>query len=411
MNTDLLRQVLTDQRQVLARRNPGIPRQVDINKHLKSKQISVITGIRRSGKSTLMLQLAMKYGEFHHITFDDERLIGFSLEDFNNLMIEFKKENDSKIIVLDEVQLIIGWERFVRRIFDEGYKVILSGSNARLLSSELATHLTGRYILTELFPFSFCEFINLKDLHPENRSTENIAAIQIAFSNYLDHGGFPEYAISGESEILKRVYDDILFRDIIVRFGIRNVRSFRNLSQYLFTNFTNEFGYLPLSELLDFNSAGTVRDYIHFLSEAYLIFEISRFDFSLKRQYTSTKKAYVIDNGLRNAIAFRTSQDKGRLLENQVFIELKRRYENVWFYKTKNNQETDFLINPANPELIQVCYDMSQPQTRKREIQSLFASMNELNLEQGLILTNNEEGFVDEPTGKITIQPVWKWSC
>lgn len=411
MNTDLLRQVLTDQRLALENRNPGIPRQVEVNKHLKSKQISVITGVRRSGKSTFMLQLARKYKNFHHITFDDERLIGFSLEDFNNLMIEFKKENDSKVIVIDEVQLIDGWERFVRRIFDEGYKVILSGSNARLLSSELATHLTGRYILTELFPFSFSEFLSLKKLNPDNRSTENTAAIQLVFSQYLNQGGFPEFLINGEPEILKRVYDDILFRDIIVRFGIRNVRAFRNLSLYLYTNFTSEFGYLPLSELLEFSSANTVRDYIHFLSEAYLVYEVSRFDYSLKRQYTSAKKAYVIDNGLRNAIAFRTTQDRGRLLENLVYIELKRRFEHVWFYRTKNNLETDFLINPSNPELIQVCYDMSQPQTRKREIHSLLTSMQELNLKQGLILTNNEEGEFAESFGKIRLQPVWKWLC
>lgn len=409
MNSAILQQVIADQKLMVSRKSRGIPRNKNIEKHLKSDMITVISGVRRSGKSTLTLQLADHYSSFHFITFDDERLLNFTVHDFNAMLIEMKRNANARTIVMDEIQEVPGWERFVRRLHDEGYKVIITGSNAKLLSSELATHLTGRYLKIELFPFSFAEYLNFKKIDPEVRTSDHIALILNAFDEYLQYGGFPEFLKSNDQEVLKRVYDDIVYRDLIVRFGIRNVNGFKNLAQYIFTNFTSETGYLPLAKLLGFNSATSIKEYLNILGEGYLVFELLKYDNSLKRQYVSNRKMYVIDNGLRNIVAFRTSADMGRLLENMVFLELKRRGEEVWYYKSQSNQETDFLINPARPALIQVCYDLQNPRTRQREISALTVCMQELKLEHGLILAKNDEEVIYAGNLVIDVIPVWKW--
>jgi uncharacterized protein len=409
MNTELLKQVIADQKAMVTQKERGLARMLDFKKHLDTSLISVITGVRRSGKSTLTLQLADHYEAFHFISFDDERLIDFKVSDFNALLIEMKKLSTAKVIVLDEVQLVEGWERFVRRLYDEGYKVFVTGSNARLLSSELATHLTGRYLKTELYPFSFQEYLAFLEIDPFDRSSDNTATIHTTFDHYLHHGGFPEYLKTNIQEVLKHVYDDIIYRDLIVRFGIRNVNGFKNLARYLFTNFTSEAGYLPLAGLLGFNSATSVKDYMNILQEGYLIFEVHKYDPSLKRQYQSNRKIFVIDNGLRNTIAFRTSADNGKLLENLVFLELNRRHEEVWYFRTTGNRETDFLVKEEQLTLIQVCYDLSNPKTRKRELDSLISSMLDLKLNKGLILTYNEEEIIESKAGTIQLIPAWRW--
>jgi len=409
MDNLILQQVIADQRKMVAQKSRGIKRLIDTEKHRASKQISVISGIRRSGKSTLLLQFADLYPDFHFVTFDDERLINFEVSDFNTLLIELNKHQPSKTIFIDEVQNVNGWEQFVRRLHDQQHKVYISGSNSRLLSSELATHLTGRYIKTELFPFSFMEYLNLKQIDRSDKTTENLARISDAFDAYLVEGGFPEFLISNDTEFLQRIYEDIIYRDLIVRFGIKNIKGFKNLVQYLFTNFTRETNYHSLAKLLGFNSTTSVREYISFLSESYMVFEIYRYDFSLKRQYQSNKKMYVIDNGLRNAIAFRTSTDKGKMLENLVFIELKRRGIECWYYKTKNNLEVDFVWFMNEPRLAQVCYDLTDPVTYQRETTAIETAMKELSINSSFILSYNLKNEVKTPAGTIKIIPVIEW--
>ena len=409
MDTELLQQVIADQKAMIQRKDRGMKRHVDVSKHLKTNMISVITGVRRSGKSTLTLQIADHYNAFYFVSFDDERLMSFKVEDFNNMLIEMKKTGVAETIVLDEIQHVDGWERFVRRLNDEGYKVIITGSNAHMLSSELATHLTGRYLKTELFPFSFPEYLDFISVDTKDKSSNNKANILNAFDHYLQHGGFPEYLQTNIQEILKRIYDDIIYRDLIVRFGIRNVSGFKNLAQYLFANFTKPAAYLQLTNLLGFSSTTSVKDYIGILQEGYLLFEANQYDHSLKRQYQTNRKVYVIDNGLRNAISFRTSADNGRLLENIVYLELRRREYEIWYYRSKKNKETDFLIRPGNPALIQVCYDMHNPLTRKREFDSLLACMKELKANKAVLLTKNEQETVTLKGITIHVLPVWQW--
>jgi uncharacterized protein len=404
----LLEEIIADQAENLKRKETGVSRHVDLSRMLKTNQISVISGIRRSGKSTLLYQLMQHYSDYYFINFDDERLISFEVEDFRVLMAIFLKSSEAKAIFIDEIQNVAGWERFVRRIHDEGYKIFITGSNAKLLSSELGTHLTGRYIKIELFPFSFSEYLSYLNIDHNNPGTPIKAKILKALDHYLVHGGFPDYIKYNDPEFLTRIYEDILYRDLIVRYGIKNSDGFRKLTQYLFTNFTSELSYNKLTEILGFKSVNSVKNFMQYLQECYLLFEMYKFDFSLKKQYVSNKKVYCIDNGLRQKISLRFSPDHGKLLENMVFVELKRRGDDVYFYRTKNNLEVDFYV-PAIKQFIQVCHIIEDKTTYNREINAMQTAMKEQKNENNVILTFNEEDVIDTSFGKIRILPVWKW--
>jgi len=405
-----LEELILDQKEMFFSREPGMSRRVDFDRYCTHEQIVVISGIRRSGKSTLMRQFADRYKEFYYLNFDDERLIDFELADFSSLMLAFNKIHPGlKVMFIDEIQNVVGWERFIRRIHDEGYKIFLTGSNANLLSSELATHLTGRYSKIELYPFAFTELLDFEHIDYQRLSSSNKAEILLAFDKYLEHGGFPEFLKYRDGEFLKRIYDDILFRDIITRFRIRDMKAFRQLVHYLFSNMTKEASYHSLKNALGFKSAMSVRSYIGFLEESYLIFELFKYDFSLKKQYANPKKIYVIDNGMRNAVSFRFSGDSGRLLENLVFIELKRRNAGVYYYRKKH--ECDFITEykGALSSAIQVCFELNAA-NREREVNGILEAMKELGIKQGMILTYNQEEKIPVDKGSdIVVVPVWRW--
>jgi len=410
MKRELIETLVLDQREVLERKKIGLLRNIDFDKLISTKQISVISGIRRSGKSTLLLQLMEKYMEFSYMNFDDERMLNFSISDFQTLLSVFAKFTKSKVVFFDEIQNIEGWERFIRRIFDDGYKIFITGSNAKLLSSELATHLTGRYIKIELFPFSFNEILMYRKVNYQKLSSSTISEIMALFDYYLLSGGFPEMIKYDDDEFLMRVYEDILYKDLIVRYKIKNIKQFKNLSQYLFTNFTNSISYNSLKTILNIKSATTVQEYVSFLEESYLIFELYKYDFSLKKQFISNKKVYVIDNGIRNKVALMFSTDKGKFLENLVFIELKRRKKDFYFYKTRKNLEIDFLYYEDNQfYLIQVSYILGDHRTREREIKAIVDTASELPRTKNLLLTYEEEDTIINNNVEITILPVWKW--
>ena len=410
MKREAIETLLLDQREALKNKDCGLARAVDFDKLISTKQISVITGIRRSGKSTLLLQLMKKYKEFSYMNFDDERLLNFNVSDFQTLLSVFAKYTKSKTVFFDEIQNVEGWEHFIRRIFDEGYKIFITGSNAKLLSSELATHLTGRYIKIELFPFSFVELLSYHKINYSKLSSSTRAEIMALFDYYLLNGGFPEMIKYNDDEFLMRVYEDILYKDLIVRYKIKNIKQFKNLAQYLFSNFTNGISYNSLKTALNIKSATTVQEYISFLEESYLIFELYKYDFSLKKQFVSNKKVYTIDNGIRNKVALMFSQDKGRFLDNMVFIELKRRKKDVYFYKTKKNLKIDFLYYENKQfNLLQVSYGMDNIKTRNREIKAIVDAAGELPQTKNLILTYDEEDVIEQNDVKIKIMPVWKW--
>lgn len=408
MNIGFLEKIIIDQSRSFKEKNSGISRNIVFEKYLKTGQITIISGIRRSGKSTLLKQFANHYKNFHYLNFDDERLVDFSVTDFQSLMVAFQKQSTSKIILLDEIQNVPKWERFVRRIFEEGYKIFITGSNARLLGSELTTHLTGRYLKIELYPFSFEEFLIFHKVSFEKIGTKKEAEVLKYFDRYLQSGGFPEFVKSGEMEINKQIFEDIVYRDLLSRFKIRETKNFKMLVNYLFTNVASEISYNSIKNFLGIKSATTVKNYIEFIRESYLAFELFKYDFSLKKQYVSNKKIYVIDNGLRNAVAFSFSKDSGKMLENVAFLELKRRSKDIYYFKEK--QECDFLVREGMKitEAIQVTKVLDN-NNEKRELGGLLEAMEKLNLKEGLIITQDQEEERKIKGKKIKIVPAWKW--
>ena len=230
---------------------------------------------------------------------------------------------------MDEIQNVDNWELFVARLREEGYKVFITGSNSKLLSSELATRLTGRYFLIKLYPFSFKEFLSLKKINYDILTSDIKAKILKLFDKYLFSGGFPDYIMYQDDEFLESTYRDIIYKDIVARFKIREIKRFRQFTNFLFTNFAREVNYNGIAEALKIKSANSVINYIGALEESYLIFELFKYDYSEKEHYKGNKKIYVIDNGMRKKIAFSFSEDRGRFLENMVFIELKRRRKEI----------------------------------------------------------------------------------
>lgn len=403
-----LEQTIVDQKKNFKAKDPGVARELNFSKYLKTKQIIAISGIRRSGKSTLLKQFSAHFSDFYYITFDDERLINFTVDDFSNLMLVFRKSHQANVIFIDEAQNVAGWERFARRLYEEGYKIFVTSSNAKLLSSELATHLTGRYFKIELYPFSFQEFLIFKNINTADHSSAGQAALLKSFDEYLAGGGFPEVIKYQEKEYLKRIYEDVLYKDLIARFKIRETKLFQQLAAYLFTNVGKEISYNGLKKALGYKSPVSVRKHVGFMTEAYLVFELMKYDYSLKKQFISDKKIFVIDNGLRNEIAFSVSEDKGRLLENLVFIELKRRGHEIYYFK--NKKECDFLIKEKNKIIsaIQVTTNLGA-ENQEREIDGLLDALTASQLKKGLILTINQEKTIKQSGMVIEIKPLWKW--
>lgn len=403
-----LEEIVADQLKTFNGKDFGVKREVDFQKHLKTNQITVISGIRRSGKSTLLVQFSKEFKHFYYVNFDDERLIDFTLEDFDTLMLVFNKLYDSKVVFIDEVQNVEKWELFVRRIYEEGYKVFVTGSNAKLLSSDLATRLTGRYFKIELYPFSFKEYLNFKKVGYGGKDTQTKARILRNFSQYLKEGGFPEYVRYRDTEFIKRIYEDVMYKDLLVRFKIKETKSFRELAGFLFSNFTKELSYRSLKNSLGFKSITSVKNYTGFMQESYLVFELLKYDHSLKKQFVSDKKIYVIDNGMRNAVAFSFSKDSGKLLENLVFVELKRRAKEIYYYKGK--KECDFIIRGKNviTEAIQVTRRI-EAGNEKRELGGIIEALERFRLKAGLIITEDQEEEKKIGGKKIKIIPAWKW--
>lgn len=409
MDITKLEGVIRDQAVTFQKKSRGIPRAIDFKKHLSTHQITVVTGIRRSGKSTLLAQFADRLEGYYYINFDDERLINFTVQDFATMMTAFQKISDQRAVLIDEVQNIPYWERFVRRLFEEGYKVFVTGSNAKLLDSELATHLTGRYWKIELYPFSFQEFLHCRAIPFQKVTSREKAKVLAAFDEYIDNGGFPDYVKTGDSEYLHRTYEDILHRDLIVRFGIREVKAFKQLAQYLFTNIGAELSYNSLAKTLGFKTAMSVRNYIQMMQDAWLFFELYKYDASLKKQFVADKKMYCIDNGMRHAVAFTFSGDIGKKLENIVAIELMRRGKEIYYYKGR--RECDFLVREKGS--IREAYQVTQSMgthNRDREVDGMIEALDACRQKKGVILVyEGSEGIIKRGAYRIEVRLLWRW--
>ncbi len=418
MNIRILKEIIVQQKTELDRKERGLERDSlkDIEKYLKLPHAVVIIGVRRSGKSTLLTQIITKHfkEDYYYLNFEDERLIQFSArDDFDTLYQAYLElYGRHETFFFDEIQNIDGWERFVRRMSDIGFKFFITGSNARLLSRELATHLTGRHLTSEIYPFSFMEFLEFNKTKLENNfeyMAEERAKIKKFLFDYIEDGGFPEYLKYKEKDVLHRLYSDILFRDIVVRYGIREVKAFQEIAGFLMSNISNTISYSRVKNVFDLGSINTAKNFMEYMETSFLMFFVNQFSYSKGIQSASPKKVYCIDTGLRNTVSFRFSQDTGRLAENIVFLELKRRGKEIYYWKGKG--EVDFLIREGLHirELIQVCWDIEDEDKKNVEVKALVEAMSEFKLKNGFVITEDFEG--EEVIEKKIIRyiPLWKW--
>ena len=366
---------------------------------LKESFALVISGIRRCGKSTLLNQILKNQKKFYYLNLEDPRLEGFELKDFDKADEIFQELYGYKgIYFFDEIQNIEKWEKFVRFLVDKKNKVVITGSNASLLSKELGTRLTGRHISYELFPFSYLEFLKFFKQKPCEQS----------YADYLYKGGFPEFLREDDITILHELLKDVLMRDIANRFGIKNTATLRKLSIYLLSNVGKEFSHNSLKKMLEVKSVQSIIDYVSCLEDAYLIFTIPKFSYSYKKQQVNPKKVYSIDNGLSYANSVSFSKDKGKMLENNVFLHLRKKYKEIFYFQ--KDKECDFVIKEREKiiQAIQVCYEFND-ENQDREIKGLVEAMTELKLKKGLILTYNQEDKFEIKGKQITLKPVWRW--
>ncbi|MFQ9794094.1 ATP-binding protein [Bacteroides uniformis] len=409
----LLKDIVIDQKSFLSSSKSVIRRFPE--KYLYNEEVIIISGVRRCGKSVLLQQIRDRLPQKDYFfNFDDDRLGNFTVGNFQQLYEVFiELYGEQNYFYFDEIQNIAGWEHFVKRLYNSGKKVFITGSNARMLSKELGTYLTGCYIAIELYPFSFSEFL---DFHEQQHLLGDISGtvargeIQSAFNDYLKQGGFPLYLKSEDGIVLKTLYDNILYKDVMVRNQIVNEREVKELVYYTVSNIGKPLTYTSLAKVIGVKNPTTVKNYLEYIENTYLLFSLSKLDYSVKAQLRNPKKVYAIDNALVSRLGFHFSGEEGRLLENMVYIELRRRSGEI-FYHNSGNAECDFVVRDGFRvmQAIQVCYLLDSLDTREREIRGVQDAMEVYQLLEGTIITNSHEEEVKYGDKIIHILPAWKW--
>lgn len=379
----------------------GIEREklIDLKKAKDSPHAVIISGLRRAGKSTLLAQMAHCLGKetFFYINFEDDRLLGFQADDINYLyQILVEVFGERKIFIIDEIQNISGWEHFVRRFMDMGFKFFITGSNASLLSKELGTRLTGRYVPIELFPFSFRKFLEFRNEIPPNlarMTTVDTARLQNALGEYMQLGGVPDALKYPELPLLQTLYKDVLYRDIATRYRLNNVATLKELAFFLMSNISNLVSYNKLKKQFRVGSVNTIKTYIEHMENSWLLFTLNTYAYSVKRQQIAPKKIYSIDTGLSNAIGFSFSPNTGKILENLVFLALRRYSQEIYYLTTPKGYEIDFYL-PEKQEIIQVTQHLKNIATREREVRALEDAIENSPVQSALILADaNQDSF------------------
>ncbi|MBI5417441.1 ATP-binding protein [Candidatus Poribacteria bacterium] len=400
-----------------------------LKKLSETKQIVVITGARRSGKSFIMKELVIEVinlgknkNDILMVNFEDPRFTNLEvkfLQQIYETYLEYLDPKGLPYIFLDEIQEIEGWEKWVRTFQElQKGKVCISGSNAKLLSKELGTLLTGRHLDVEVFPLSFKEFLSFKkifikdDLDIVNQRIK----LKSLFNEYLEFGAFPEVVLSEQKkDILLHYFDDILNKDLVNRFKIRKPEKLKALTKYYLSNISNLITFNSMEKFLEI-SMDTIEKFSGYLEDAYLVFFVKRFSFKIKEQEKSPRKVYCIDTGLSNTVGFRFSENSGRLLENIVFLELKRKQSKnskieIYYWKDIQHREVDFVLKDGLKvtQLIQVCCQLDNFKIRERETRSLIKAMDEFSIKEGLIISEDKEEELFIEGKKIKIVPLWKW--
>lgn len=412
---DLLKQIILEQQEILHAPNKRYVQRYIADEWLQTSEILIISGIRRCGKSVLMQQIRDRLVEKDFFfNFDDERLANFKLDDFQKLQECFVELfGEQHTYYFDEIQNIEGWERFVRRLYNAGNKIVITGSNARMLSRELGTHLTGRYIQVEIYPFSFQEYLAMNEI-PVNAktlyTTTGRATMVKSFVKYMECGGFPKFLQDGSVSYLTSLYESIIYRDILTRNGLTNEKEMLEMMFYLASNATKRVTYSSLGKVVGIQHPDTIKNYLEYIQQTYLISQLFRYDPSVKKQMMSPKKIYFVDNAIIKRIGFNATENNGVFLENLVFIELKRRGWDVYYYADK--KECDFIVRKGLhiSDAYQVTLKMDSPQTREREIAGVREAMQAYSLSKGYILTFEGKETINFDDGTIVeVFPVWEW--
>ncbi len=381
---------------------------------LENDLVKVITGPRRAGKSFYATHLIQQTSSYGYVNFDDERLS--SIGDYDEIITAVNAVyGNPRYVFFDEIQNLPRWELFVNRLHRQGIRLLITGSNAHLLSSELATHLTGRYAAQVLFPFSFGEVLATSELPPT--AMEKMAMM----ASYAEQGGYPEplFKKIDRRDYLRTLLHSTIYKDIVKRFKIRSVQGIEDLVLYLMSNIAREYSFNALSGVTKCRSVHTVEKYIRYLQEAYLVFSLPRFSFKVKDQAGYNKKIYSIDNGLAVSAGFRFSADRGALYENLVAVALKKEETagriSVFYWRSPQNEEVDFVVKEDThvTQLIQVCSDISNPKTLKREMRSLIKASQELRCDDLLLLNDRVERTEvfkwQDAERTIRLMPFWQW--
>lgn len=392
-------QVIDAQKKTFLSKDSGVPRENLYDVPVLNSFATIITGLRRCGKSTLLLQLMQeRFTDILFLNFEDIRLADFAQTDLILLLNEIEKRK-IKTLFFDELQLVKGWEVFVTQLLREDYQVFITGSNALLLSSEFGTHLTGRHISKELFPFSFNEFLKLKKL----------SANACSLNEYLVTGGVPEFAKTNETILLSTLIDDILIKDIAIRHSIKDVDSLRKLTLFLLSNVGNLVSANKLTSLFGIKAPSTILEYFSYLTETYLFDFVPQFDYSTKVQIRNPKKIYSIDTGIAKNVGFSVTENAGHLLENLVYLHLRRKHKEI-FYFNKNKTECDFVVmnNEKIVQVVQVCYELL-PENREREIYGLVGAMEFFKTDNGLIVSFNQRDIFVHNGKQIRVLPAYEF--
>lgn len=431
---DLLKRVLVEQQIFL--RSPGElwnrEYQPGIAVSLENDLIVFLTGVRRAGKSYLLKivqetasrQKGLEDRNFLYINFEDERLANIEPNDLSGI-IElyfrlFTPDFDKKMVLLfDEIQNISLWHRWINRLFEQKrFKIFITGSNASIIKQEIGRVLTGRSIAIEIFPLSFREYLYYFKNEPpvtekDFYDVRKRAVIMNAFENYLQAGGFPEYLKTGNYQVLQEYFKDIIHKDIIYRYSIRYKKELKEIAKIIISEPGNVLSLKNIASAVGLKNIGTVKNYIEYLQESYLVFGIPLFSPSLKKQIYNPNKYYGIDPGLYRSVSFGLTDNNGPLLENIVFLELKRRLKGVdelFYYKTRTGKEIDFLVTArGKTRLFQVCYDLGDEATLQREIRASVEAAKELGLREATILNRNLKDTIERDGITISIIPIWEF--
>jgi len=394
----------------------------EIAKKSKAGEVIVIKGVRRSGKSTLLVNEIKRLvadgtdvKNILFVNFEDQRFRMFDektlLEDIKNVYLEYIKPTGDLVIMLDEVQNVAGWEQWVLKEYElSNNHLYVTGSNSHLLGAEFGTALSGRYLDIEVFPLSFKEYLGFNGITINSKAEllHNKMILQQHFNSYMRYGGFPKTVLQDDEALkkdtVKSYYDSILLKDIVARYKLKNYQVLNELALFLLSNNATINAYNKLKNNFS-SSFDTIRDYVEYLRNSYMILSIPKFDYSLKKQIANPQKFYAIDTGFSNVVSFNISQKIGANLENIVFLELKRRGKEIYYYKTEKGKEVDFLIQNENiTELIQVSVTLENEETRHRELRVFSEASKELRGEiRAMIITFDSSEVIEYDGYKIKI--------